>query len=297
MNSISGLIFKKTIVIMIFTVLFALPFQSWVMDAEGLETSANTEIFIRIHNWNSVSVNNSEETVEITDVPIKKIREQVDLLGDGNGHVETWEVLGYSEGLENQLNIEFSENQDKDTHIFQMLIDGYYGTFNRTSVYFEGLEGLATSTQSVIFAIEIFLDYKQTDTTDSTHKIQINIGEIFEEELSFFKDIKLELPDKWAFNNSVIPPDFPTLFYDQDSLLNVTRELYSDHFAVGEFLRMNGLEIEKESTTPIVNPPPPGPDKNDSDEDGFFTLWTILIIVAVVAVVAVVLVMMVQRKK
>jgi len=298
MNSKAGTFLNKFVVLIVFSVLILIPFQNCCSNVEAVETSSNTRIFIKIHDWQKVSVNNSEETVEITGVAIEDVREQIDYLGNRNGEVEKWEVLSYSQGLEMTLNSEFEENQDKDTHIFQMLIDGFYGTFNRTSVYFKGLEGLVTSTASVIFAIEIFLDYTKTDLTKPSHKIQLNIGEIFAEEQSFFSSIKLSLPNTWAFNTTVIPPDFPILFYEKNTLLNVTKELYAEHFAVGEFLRMNGLTIEKASTIPPNGGHPNGDNGQDGkDDEGLLNLWLLAIIIFVIAVIAVIIIFTVQRRK
>ena len=302
-NISSGFICTKIIVLLILISLLTTPANLWSTPASAFETSSNTKIMINIPNWNDASVNLSETTDRIADVHVQDIREQIDNEGNRNQEVEHEEVVTYAERLGHQLDNDFSQNQEKESHIFPMLIDGYYGTFNRTSVYFKDMEGSVTSTKPVLFAIEIFLDFDKTNAVKETHVIKINIGEIFEPDKVYFNTVQMTLPQDWVFNTSMIDPEFPNIFYNNDNLMNITSSIYTQHFAIGEYLKVTGLSTLKYSGPANGNDNGNGVsedgDKSGKDDDEKF-LWffskTELIITVIVIIVCTVVVFFLYRR-
>ena len=154
------------------------------------------------------------------------------------------------------------------------------------------MEGSVTSTAPVTFAIEIFLDYADTDISKSSHLIRLNIGEFFDESQAFFKHVKIILPASWCFNTTILPGDFPKIFYEDDTLMNITYQQSLDSPQLANHLRVDGLTIERyvkpsNGGNHIPDGNGNGEDNGDEDDGFFLDTYQLIAVIAIIAVIAV----------
>jgi hypothetical protein len=245
-----------------------------------------------------VSVNFSTTTNMIGEVPVDELRGKID--SNDNDIVEQHEVDEYARGLATAIDEEFIGNIGQDSHTFQMLIDGNYGTFNNSVVFFGGATGSASSVNPIIFAIEMHLRYDLTREELPIHKINLNLGTFLGEEESSFKSVVLELPETWAYNSTRLEEIDPPVLFDNNRLMNISLEQSALHEDIGNTLSQEGVMCEKAASIP--NGDPNGgengddPDDSDDENDFLFLSWLELGIIVAIILICIVAVIVIFKK-
>jgi hypothetical protein len=291
-----GCVIAKVAVVFILSLLITLTQSNFTMDAEAIDIGADTDIYITVHTWKMVSVNFSTTTNMIGEVPVDELRGKID--ANDNDIVEQHEVDEYARGLAAAIDEEFIGNIGQDSHTFQMLIDGNYGTFNNSVVFFGGATGSASSVNPIIFAIEMHLRYDFTREELPIHKINLNLGTFLGEEESSFNSVVLELPKTWEYNSTRLEEIDPPILFDNNRLMNISLEQSTLHEDIGNTLSQEGVMCEKFVQN---GPPPNGGDNNDSkdsdeENDFLFLSWFELGIIVAIILICIVAVIVIFKK-
>ncbi|UCH89733.1 MAG: hypothetical protein JSV49_03535 [Thermoplasmata archaeon] len=298
----SHYLLKISVVSIVFLILL-LP-CSWCDQARGSNGGAVKDMVIQIHNWKSVSVNFTETTTMIDENPVDFIRAQADFLGDNNSIVDDIDASLYERTIEYIWKMEYIDNPEDSTDLFfgNIMIDGSYGTINRTNLYFGNLQGPVTSIEPVLYSREIFYDYNNTDLTKSTHNIKATLGMGFGEEQTSFNQYIIKLPDDWMFD-TVNETDYPPLiFYNQNRLINITDQIYNENLELEDYLKTDGITCVRYQGPPdndVTNGNEDSEEEKEDDEKDilFLSYYEFGFIIAIIIICLIAVILISRRVK
>lgn len=290
MNTNLHYVLAKIFVLIAVLLLMVLPLNhvSEIASGQGEGSGAITDYEITVHGWDLISINTSQFTDYIIDEYVKDVRETVDINGDKI--VDGFEVRGFIQRLEFDLDKDYHDNENNPEYGSFVYIDNITGKYNRSHISFEQLEGPASSTAAVTFSVELFWDYKEINLNRESHAIRYVVGDIISQEQTF-REFKIKLPDNWIYNKTLIPEDFPNLFFEKDTLMNLSYKQYNQLPFINQYLMDPGLRVELQKTSGNGQPPVNGDNGNDTVSDGTedkgfkLTQMQMILIAAVIIIV------------